>query len=56
MHEPYKSNDISCKNTFDVKKVWPSKVESYCITGFLHGVLIFALFVRQNNLMKINSH
>ena len=29
MHETYKSNDISCKNTFGVKKVQPSKVESY---------------------------
>ena len=29
MHKPYKSNNISCKNTFGVKKVWPSKVESY---------------------------
>ena len=29
MHEPYKSNDISYKNTFSVKKVRPSKVESY---------------------------
>ena len=29
MHELYKSDDISCKNTFDVKKVQPSKVESY---------------------------
>ena len=28
-NEPYKSDDISCKNTFSVKKVWPSKVESY---------------------------
>ena len=28
MHEPYKSN-MSCKNTFGVKKVQPSKVESY---------------------------
>ena len=28
MHEPYKS-DISCKSIFGVKKVWPSKVESY---------------------------
>ena len=24
-----KSDDISCKNTFGVKKAWPSKVESY---------------------------
>ena len=29
MHKPYKSDDISCKNTFGIKKVWPSKVESY---------------------------
>ena len=29
MHEPYKSNDISYKNTFGVKKVWPSNVASY---------------------------
>ena len=29
MHEPYKTDDISCKNTLDVKKVQPSKVESY---------------------------
>ena len=29
MHELYKSNDISCKNTFGVKKVQPSKAESY---------------------------
>ena len=29
MHEPYKSGDISCKNTFGVKKVRPSKIESY---------------------------
>ena len=27
MHEPYKSDDILCKNTFSVKKVWQSKVE-----------------------------
>ena len=29
MHEPYKSNDIPCKNTFGVKKAWPSEVEPY---------------------------
>ena len=29
MHEPYKSDDISSKNTFGVKNVQPSKVESY---------------------------
>ena len=29
MHEPYKSDDILCKNTFGVEKVQPSKVESY---------------------------
>ena len=29
MHELYKSNDVSCKNTFGVKKVYPSKAESY---------------------------
>ena len=29
MHKPYKSNDISCKSIFIVKKVQPSKVESY---------------------------
>ena len=29
MHLRYKSDDISCKNTFGVKKVQPSKVESY---------------------------
>ena len=29
MHEPYKSDDILRKNTVDVKKVQPSKVESY---------------------------
>ena len=29
MHEPYKSDDISCKNTFSIKKMWPSKLESY---------------------------
>ena len=29
MHEPYKSDDILCKNTCDLKKVQPSKVESY---------------------------
>ena len=29
MNEPYKSNDISCENTFSVKKGWPSKVKSY---------------------------
>ena len=29
MHEPYKSNDISFKNIFGVKKVQPSKFESY---------------------------
>ena len=29
MHEPYKSNDITYKNTFSVQKAWPSKVESY---------------------------
>ena len=26
---PYKSDDISGKNAFGVKKAWPSKVESY---------------------------
>ena len=29
MHEPYKSNDISYKNTFGIKKVQPNIVESY---------------------------
>ena len=29
MHEPYKSDDISCNNIFGVKKVQPGKVESY---------------------------
>ena len=29
MHEPYTSNDVLYKNTFGVKKVRPSKVESY---------------------------
>ena len=29
MHKPYKSDDISCKNTFSVKKAQPSKVELY---------------------------
>ena len=29
MHGPYKSDAISCKNMFGVKKVKPSKVESY---------------------------
>ena len=29
MHKLYKSNDISCKNTFGVKKVRPGKLESY---------------------------
>ena len=29
MHEPYKSDDISCRITFWVKKAQPSKVESY---------------------------
>ena len=29
MHEPCKSDDISCKNTSGVNKVWPSKIESY---------------------------
>ena len=29
MYEPRKSNDISCKNTFGVKIVSSSKVESY---------------------------
>ena len=29
MHEPYKSNDISCKKHLQCKKVWPSKVGSY---------------------------
>ena len=29
MHEPYKIDDILCKNTFGAKKVQPSKVESY---------------------------
>ena len=29
MYEPYKSNDISCKSTFGVKKAQSSKVESY---------------------------
>ena len=33
MYEPYKSDDISCKNTFGVKKVWPSKVESYLVVN-----------------------
>ena len=27
VHEPYNSNDMSCKNTFSVIKLWPSKVE-----------------------------
>ena len=29
MHEPYKTDDILYKNTFDVKMVRPSKMESY---------------------------
>ena len=29
MNKPYKSNDISYKNTFNVKKVQQSKLESY---------------------------
>ena len=30
MHEPYKSDDMSCKkSTFGVKMVWPSNVEAY---------------------------
>ena len=29
MHEPYKSDNISCKNTFGVKKMQPSKAELY---------------------------
>ena len=29
MHEPYRINDISCKNVFSVKKVQSSKVQSY---------------------------
>ena len=29
MHEPFYSGDLSCKNTFGVKRVRPSKVESY---------------------------
>ena len=29
MHEPCKSDDISCKNAFSVKETRPSKVESY---------------------------
>ena len=29
MHESYKSNDISCKNTFIVKKCASGQVESY---------------------------
>ena len=29
MHEPYKNNDISCKNPFGVKKVHPGKIEPY---------------------------
>ena len=29
MHEPYKSDDISCKNTSGIRKVWPGKVWSY---------------------------
>ena len=29
MHEPYKSDDISYKNTFSIKMVQPSKAESY---------------------------
>ena len=28
----------------------------YRIAGYLHGVLIFAFFARQNNLVKINSY
>ena len=28
-YEPRKSDDMSCKNTFSVKKVQPSQVESY---------------------------
>ena len=33
MDEPYKTNDISCKNTFGVKKVQSSKVESYLVVN-----------------------
>ena len=29
MHEPYKSNNISCKNTFGLKKGAPNKVKLY---------------------------
>ena len=29
MYKSYKSDDILCKNTFGIKKVWPSKVKSY---------------------------
>ena len=29
MHEPNKSDNILCNNILGVKKVWPSKVESY---------------------------
>ena len=26
-YEPYKNIDISCKDTFGIKNMWPSKVE-----------------------------
>ena len=28
----------------------------YCIAGYLHGVLIFAIFRESTNLVKINSY
>ena len=31
-------------------------LNTYCIAGYLCGVLIFAFFMRQNNLAKINSY
>ena len=37
MHDVYKSDDISCKNTFSVKMVRPSKVESHLeAVAYLH--------------------
>ena len=36
--------------------VFLQSTTGYRIASFLHGVLIFAFFTRQNDLMKINSH
>ena len=39
MHEPYKSNDISCKNTFGIKNVWLSKVEIIAESEYMNKLV-----------------